>query len=190
VPGRLTSTLAVYRIMKEDVLAPDPSNPLFFVQTGGQRSQGVEFDMTAQLAAGWKLIATYAYTDARITEDTRPIVGNRLPLVARHTGSFWTTYDFQMPALQGIGVGAGLFAAGERAGDLNNSFELPGYVRTDAALYYQKPKVFSRTNLIAQLNVQNLLNQEYFYSGGQSRASAAFPGAPLTFLASIKLEYY
>jgi outer membrane receptor for monomeric catechols len=40
------------------------------------------------------------------------------------------------------------------------------------------------------LNVQNLLNQEYFYSGGQSRASAAFPGAPLTFLASIKMEYY
>jgi iron complex outermembrane recepter protein len=190
VPGRLTSTLAVYRIVKDDVLAPDPSNPLFFVQTGGQRSQGVEFDVTAQLAAGWKLIATYAYTDARITEDTRPIVGNRLPLVARHTGSFWTTYDFQMPALQGIGVGAGLFAVGERAGDLNNSFELPGYVRTDAALYYRKPKVFSRTNLIAQLNVQNLLNQEYFYSGGQSRASAAFPGAPLTFLASIKMEYY
>jgi iron complex outermembrane receptor protein len=190
VPGRLTSTLAFYRIVKEDVLAPDPTNPLFFVQTGGQRSQGVEFDVTAQLAEGWRVIATYAYTDARITEDTRPIVGNRLPLVARHTGSLWTTYDFQTDLLKGFGVGAGLFGVGERAGDLNNSFELPGYIRTDAALYYRKPEIFPHTNLIAQLNVLNLLDQEYFYSGGQSRAMAGFPGAPLTLLGSIKLEFY
>ncbi|SLM50080.1 putative Ferric iron uptake protein [Nitrospira japonica] len=190
VPGRLTSTLAVYRIDKTNVLAPDPVNPLFFIQTGAQRSQGVEFDLTAQLAEGWKVIATYAYTDARVTEDTRAIVGNRLPLVARNTGSFWTTYDFQVAPLKGFGVGAGIFAAGERAGDLANTFELPGYVRTDAALYYRKPEIFPHTNLIAQLNAQNLLNQDYFYSGGQSRAMAGFPGAPLTFLGSIKLEFY
>lgn len=190
VPGRLTSTLAFYRILKKDVLAADPTNPLFFVQTGAQRSQGIEFDLTAQLSAAWKVIATYASTDARITADTTVPVGNRLPLVARHTGSLWTTYDLQEGALRGLGAGIGLFAVGERAGDLANSFELPGYVRTDAALYYRKPEIFGRTNLIAQLNVQNLLDQEYFYSGGRSRASAAFPGAPLTFLGSIKLEFY
>ncbi|BFU90179.1 MAG: ligand-gated channel [Nitrospira sp.] len=190
VPGRLTSTVAVYRITKTNVLAADPTNPLFFVQTGEQRSQGVEFDVTAQLAPGWKVIATYAYTDARITADTTIPVGNRLPLIARHTGSFWTTYDLQGGPLKGLGAGIGLFAAGERAGDLANSFELPGYVRTDAALYYRKPEIFTRTNLIAQLNVRNLLDQEYFYSGGQGRASAAFPGAPATVLGSIKLEFY
>jgi iron complex outermembrane receptor protein len=190
VPGRLTSTLAFYRILKEDVLAADPTNPLFFVQTGAQRSQGVEFDVTAQLTTGWKVIATYAYTDARIAADTTIPVGNRVPLIARHTGSLWTTYDFQSDRLRGFGIGAGLFAVGERAGDLGNTFTLPGYVRTDAALYYRKPDIFTRTNLIAQLNVQNLLDQEYFYSGGGSRASAAFAGAPLTFLGSLKLEFH
>lgn len=190
VPGRLTSTLAFYRILKKDVLAADPTNPLFFVQTGAQRSQGIEFDLTAQLSAGWKIIATYAYTDARIAADTTVPVGNQLPLIARHTGSLWTTYDFQSDPLRGFGIGAGLFAVGERAGDLANTFELPGYVRTDMALYYRKPEIFTHTNLIAQLNVQNLLDQEYFYSGGQNRASAAFPGAPLTFLGSVKLEFH
>lgn len=125
-----------------------------------------------------------------MTEDTRAIVGNRLPLVARNTGSFWTTYDFQVAPLKGFGIGGGIFAAGERAGDLGNSFDLPGYVRADAALYYRKPEIVPHTNLIAQLNAQNLLNQDYFYSGGQSRASAGFPGAPLTLLGSIKLEFY
>jgi iron complex outermembrane receptor protein len=190
LPGRLTSTLAFYRILKQDVLAADPSNPLFLVQTGAQRSQGVEFDLTAQLLTGWKVIATYAYTDARIAADTTIQVGNRVPLIARHTGSLWTTYDFPSGPLQGFGVGAGLFAVGDRTGDLDNTFKLPGYVRTDAALYYRKPAIFTHTNLIAQLNVQNLLDQQYFYSGGQSRASAAFAGAPLTFLGSLKLEFY
>lgn len=190
VPGRLTSTVAVYRITKTNVLAVDPTNSLFFVQTGEQRSQGVEFDVTAQLAPGWRVIATYAYTDARITADTTVPVGNRLPLIARHTGSFWTTYDLQNGPLKGLGAGIGLFAVGERAGDLANSFGLPGYVRTDAALYYRKPEIFTRTNLIAQLNVRNLLDQEYFYSGGQGRGSAAFPGAPATILGSVKLEFY
>lgn len=166
------------------------TNPLFFVQTGAQRSQGIEFDLTAQLMPGWKVIATYAYTDARIAADTTVPVGNRLPLVARHTGSFWTTYDFQHGLLKGFGAGVGLFAVGERAGDLDNSFELPGYVRADAALYYRKPEIFPHTNLIAQLNIRNLLDQDYFYSGGQGRASAAFPGAPLTFLGSLKLEFF
>lgn len=183
MPGRLTSTLAFYRILKEDALATDPINPFLFVQTG---AQGIEFDLRAQLLPGWNIIAT----DARVTADTAIQVGNRLPLIARHTGSVWTTYDFQGAPLKGFGAGSGIFAVGERAGDVNNSFELPGYVRTDVALYYRKPEIFTRTNLVAQLNVQNLLNQEYFYSGGQARGSAAFPGAPLTFLGSIKLEFF
>jgi iron complex outermembrane receptor protein len=190
VPGRLTSTVAVYRILKKNVLAIDPTNFLLQVQTGAQQSQGVEFDLTAQLTDAWKMIATYAYTDARIAADTTFKVGNRLPLVPRHTASFWTTYDWQGGPLKGFGAGAGVFIAGERAGDLNNSFELPGYVRADAALYYRKPEIFSRTNLIAQLNFQNLLNQDYFYGGFQTRGAAAFPGAPLTVLGSIRLEFY
>ncbi|MGC4098129.1 MAG: TonB-dependent receptor [Nitrospira sp.] len=191
VPGRVTSTVAVYRLTKTNVLAVDPTAGAgFFVQTGEQRSQGVEVDVTAQLAPGWKVIATYAYTDARITADTTVPVGNRIPLVARNTGSFWTTYDLQTGPLKGLGAGIGLFAVGDRAGDLANSFGLPGYVRTDGALYYRKPEIFTRTNLLAQLNVQNLLDQDYFYSGGQGRGSAAFPGAPTTILGSIKLEFY
>ncbi|BCA54546.1 ligand-gated channel [Nitrospira sp. KM1] len=190
LPDRLTSTLAVYRINKQDVPVVDPSNPFLLVQTGGQRSQGVEFDIAAQLVPGWKVIATYAYTDARITEDTTIAVGNRLPLVARNTGSFWTTYDIQSGLLQGVGAGIGFFAVGQRAGDVTNSFYLPGYVRTDAALYYRKQEVFPHTNLVAQLNFLNLLNQEYFYGGQQSRGASAFPGAPLSVLGSLKLEFF
>ena len=189
VPGRLTSTLAIYRILKEDALAAG-STPFTFVQTGAQRSQGVEFDLRAQFLPGWNVIATYAYTDARVVADTTIPIGNRLPLIARNTGSLWTTYDFREGSLQGFGVGGGMVAVGERAGDINNSFELPGYVRADAALYYRKPEIFPRTNLIAQLNFQNLLNQEYLYGGFGNRSVAGLPGAPLSVFGSVKLEFF
>lgn len=191
VPGRLTSTLAIYRILKKNVLATAPNSGVvpLQIQTGAQRSQGIEYDLTAQLTPAWRVIATYAYTDARVTADTTIAVGNRLPLIARNTGSLWTTYDFQEGLLTGFGVGAGLYIVDERAGDINNSFELPGYVRTDAALYYRKQEVFAHTNLVAQLNVQNLLDQNYYIGGFQTRGAAAFAGAPLTFYGSIKLEF-
>jgi iron complex outermembrane recepter protein len=187
-PSRLSSTLAFYRIVKENVLTPDPTNLGFSVQTGAQRSQGIEFDITANLTPEWNVIATYAYTDARLTSDNTFPVGNRLMNVPKHAGSLWTTYFIQRGVLQGFGVGAGLFAVGERVGDLHNTFELPGYVRTDMALYYRKANVFTRTNLTAQLNIQNLFDVQY-YDGAFARTFIT-PGAPLTFLGSIKLEFY
>lgn len=187
VPGRLTSTLAFYRLVKRNVLTVDPNNPLFQVQTGEQRSHGIELDVAANLLPGWNVIATYAYTDARITNDNTFAEMNRLQNVARNSGSLWTTYDIQTGTLQGVGGGVGLYAVGERAGDLANSFELPGYVRMDAALYYRIPNIFTRTNMVAQLNIQNLLNQQY-YAQAQTR-TIIDPGAPFTVIGSLKFEF-
>ncbi|HJU06283.1 MAG TPA: TonB-dependent receptor [Nitrospiraceae bacterium] len=80
VPDRLVATLAFYHIKKKNVLTTDPTNFLFSVQTGEQRSQGVEFDITANLARGWNLIASYAYTDARLTGTIRLRSGTVCPI--------------------------------------------------------------------------------------------------------------
>ncbi|ULA62120.1 MAG: Ferrichrome-iron receptor [Nitrospira sp.] len=190
VPGRLTSTVAVYRLVRRNILTQDPNAPLgISVQTGEQRSHGIEIDLAAQLTPAWKVIATYSYIDARISADNTFAVGNRLPLIARHTGSLWTTYDILEGPLQGLGAGIGMFAVGERAGDLGNTYEMPGYVRMDAALYYRKQDIFPRMNLVTQLNVQNLLDKDYFYGGPGIRAYN-YLGAPLSFLGSVKLEFY
>ncbi len=191
VPERLNATLAFYRLVKKNVLTPDPTDPIFSIQTGQQRSQGVEFDMTANVMPGWDLIATYAYTDARVTSSNDATIsnGNRLFNVPRHASSLWSKYEFQNGSFKGFGVGAGVFAVGERTGDLANSFELPGYVRADAALYYRKPEVFNRTNLIAQLNIRNLFGTEY-YEATQGTRTQIYPGAPITIIGSLKLEFY
>lgn len=133
------------------------------------------------------LIATYAFTDTEITKDTLGNEGNRLPPVPRHAGSLWAKYQVLPERLE---VGAGVFAVGQREGDNENTVQLPGYVRVDAfAAYHWK---IGPSRLTAQINVNNLLDKEYFEASnvfaGNPRAGI-LPGDPLTVLGSLRLEY-
>ncbi|MEH1860336.1 MAG: TonB-dependent siderophore receptor [Nostoc sp.] len=157
--GRLSSTLALYQLTLSNVLTPDPNRPTttFQIQTGEQRSRGIELNVTGEILPGWNVIASYAYTDAQVTKDSNlSTIGNRLPNVPFNSASLWTTYTFSKSSLQGLGFGLGLFYVGQRQGDLNNAFSVPSYLRTDAAVYYQ------RDHLGIALNFKNLFNVQYF----------------------------
>jgi len=58
----------------------------------------------------------------------------------------------------------------DRFGDLDNSYVLPSYLRTDAAIYYQ------RNNWRAALNIKNLFDVEYFTGSDGGRVQVQ-PGA-------------
>jgi iron complex outermembrane receptor protein len=179
--GRLAATLAAYEITRQNVLTDDPDRPNFRIQVGEQRSRGIEFDVAGEILPGWNLIASYAYTDSEITEDNSGFEGNRPRNVPQHSGSLWTTYEIQSGDLQGLGVGAGIFVVGDRPGDLANTFDLPSYVRTDAALFYR------RDNWQVQLNLKNLFDVDYFESA-ISRNSVS-PGAPFTILGTVSVRF-
>jgi iron complex outermembrane recepter protein len=179
--GRLFSTLAFYNTTLKNVLTSDLSNFGFSVQVGEQRSRGIEFDIAGEILPGWKIIATYAHTDAIITKDNDLAAGNRLENVPRNSGSLWSTYTLQTGKLKGLGVGLGIFAVGERAGDLENSFVLPGYFRLDAALFYQKD------DLRIGLNFKNLSNTRYF-EGSQGR-EGVIPGAPFNLSGTVSYSF-
>ncbi|MHC5729797.1 MAG: TonB-dependent receptor domain-containing protein, partial [Nostoc sp.] len=138
-------------------------------------------DIAGEILTGLKIIATYAYTDAEITKDNQLPVGNLLNNVAKNTASLWTTYEIQRGNLQGLGFGLGLYYVGDRQGDLANSFVLPSYWRTDAALYYK------RNNWKAAINIKNLFDEKY-YETSQTR-TVIYPGAPLTVLGTISWEF-
>ncbi|MEX0269199.1 TonB-dependent siderophore receptor [Leptolyngbyaceae cyanobacterium UHCC 1019] len=179
--GRLSSTLAFYNTTLKNILTEDVNNPGFSVQVGEQRSRGIEFDIAGELLPGWKLIASYAHTDAQITKDNSLTVGNRLNNVPRNSASLWTTYTLQNGDLKGLGIGAGAFYVGDRAGDLANSFEVPSYTRLDAAVFYQ------RDRFRVALNFKNLANTRYF-EGSQDRTQV-IPGTPFTVLGTISYQF-
>jgi hypothetical protein len=78
-----------------------------------------------------------------------------------------------------------VFAVGEREGDEANTFQLPGYARVDLLAAYEWK--LEKSRLTAQLNVENLLDKEYFLSS--RTRSDVLPGAPRTFLGSIRIEF-
>lgn len=181
ISDRLSATLAFYHLTRTNVETTDPDNPLFTIQTGEQRSRGIELNVSGEILPSWNILAGYAYTDAEITEDNDLPVGNRLPNVPEHAFNFWTTYTLQSGSLEGLGFGLGLFFEGDRQGDLDNSFELPSYIRTDAAIFYE------RDRFRAAINFRNLFDNEFFvFAANDTRVS---PGDPFTVIGSISYEF-
>jgi iron complex outermembrane receptor protein len=177
----ISATLALYQLERRNVAAQGDNSPLAQVQVGEQRSRGVELDLAGEILPGWQVIASYAYTDARITEDEVLETGNRLPNVPQHAGNLWTSYQIQSGALEGLGFGIGLLLQSEREVGLQNFFSLPGYLRTDAALFYR------RDRLQASINIQNLFDVEY-YSAGRDYVRI-IPGQPFTIVGKISWEF-
>jgi iron complex outermembrane receptor protein len=155
--GRLSANLAAYYLTKTNVRTADSDRPRFSVQTGEVRSQGIELDVTGEILPGWNVIASYAYTDAEVTQDNVIPVGSRLFNVPNHQASLWTTYTIQEGDFRGLGFGLGVFYVGERKGDFSSidPFILDGYLRTDAAIYYR------RNRFNAGINIRNLFDIDY-----------------------------
>jgi iron complex outermembrane receptor protein len=178
---RLSLTLAAFEIRRQNIQTPDPNNRAFTVQTGEVTSRGIELFLNGQIQAGWNITAGYTLLDAFVSKDNTDVVGNSLANVPDHQLSLWTTYEIQGGDLAGLGFGLGLFYLSDRPGDLENTFTLPSYFRTDAALFYR------RDNWRAQVNVENLFNINYFVSSDEF--AAVNPGAPLSVSARFAVEF-
>jgi iron complex outermembrane receptor protein len=196
--NRLSATLAWFHLTRENLLTPNADPGLaalgYSVQTGEQRSQGIELDVTAQLAPGWNVISGYAYTDAEVTKDNDlTLVAKRLANVPYNKFTLWSTYFLQDGPFKGFGLGGGIFAFTNRNSTIfEGGVDMPGYVRADAALYYNydlKPGSWlGAKNVNVALNVRNLLDQRYVatsYNG----SSQFFFGEPRTVLATVGLRF-
>ena len=183
----LIATLAYFDITKQNVATQDPDFPGLGVSiaTGEQQSRGFEFDVTGQILPGWNIIASYAYTDAEVSEDETIRIGNQLPGIPLHNANIWTTYEIQDGSLQGLGFGIGFNYVGERQGDFINSFEADNYFLTNAAVFYR------RDNWRLALNFKNLFDVNYTSSTSNfgSRTSAGSPGEPFTVIGSISVRF-
>ncbi|MEO0491054.1 MAG: TonB-dependent receptor, partial [Cyanobacteria bacterium J06659_2] len=153
------------------------------VATGEQRSQGIELDLSGEILPGWRVIANYAYTDARVTQDNAIPLGNGLAGIPEHSANVWTTYTLQDGDLAGLGFGFGLNYVGERPGDLNNSFRLDEYWVTNAAIFYD------RNDFQLALNFKNLFNTNYIQGTPISRVRGIEPGEPFTIVGSISFRF-
>jgi iron complex outermembrane receptor protein len=189
--GRWRASAAYFDLTKQNIATGHPDPVLaalgFFVQTGEARNKGIEVDLSGELLPGLDMIANYAYTNSEITQSNDGTQGHRFPNVPKHAGSLWMTYQFQEQTLKGWKLGGGLLARGAREGNRENDFQMQGYVLVNLMTSYTMP--LGRTRLTAQLNVDNLLGQEYFPSSAGFGRARIDVGTPRFFMGSIRMEF-
>ncbi|SCB07234.1 TonB-dependent receptor [Cupriavidus alkaliphilus] len=178
--GKASTTISVFRLERNNMKVPNATNTAI-LQVGKQRTDGVELSAAAELAQGWKVLAGYAYLDARIINSTQidagqPVQGKRATLTPRHSGNVWVTKDLG----HGFGIGGGLNLVGPRFANLGNTVTLPGYVTADAMAWYR------RGAFEAQLNVYNLFDKGYIVSAHGTNANLNMPGAPRSVMATLR----
>ena len=179
--GGFLASLSGFAVARRDMVTGDPFNPLFYINIGEQRTRGIELDMGGELLPGWRIIASYALLDARITEDDiSGLQGNQLFAVPRNSGSVWTTYNFTDGALEGLGGGVGVFVRGTIQNDNANTLELPASASVDAMISYRWGPIEFR------LNGNNLSNEKSYLP--INTAYRVFPVPPRNFLGSIALR--
>ncbi len=179
--SKLSTTLAFYDLTRTNVTTSDPNDSRFSVQTGEQRSRGIELDISGEILPGWKIIGGYAYNDARVTKDNATPVGNRLFGAPEHSFNLWTTYRIQQGDLQGLGFGLGFNYVGKTQANLANTFEIPSFFRTDAAIFYEREK------FRAALNFRNIFDVEYFIGRGSD--VFVYAGAPFTVQGTLSWRF-
>ncbi len=180
--GRLSATLAVYRISKENVLTTNPVNTDYSLPAGEMASRGVELDVAGELGRGLRLSASYAYTDARVTRGDQLIVsGSRFPNVPRQSASLLLAQTFKLGGSPAM-LGGGLAYVGERLGDVafSSGFKLPAYSTARLISSWSPTKA-----LKISLNLDNMFDKRY-YASAYSQLWVA-PGQART--ATLNLHY-
>lgn len=167
--GRWNTTLAFYRILKNNELTGDPTNPNsgLSMVLGQKRAQGVEFDLRGTIINGLNLTANYAYTISEVTKVAEGVtdmkVGDLIPGYAKHTTNAWLSYKVQNGSLKNAGISAGFTYLAGRAttnwSSTNSSLNQPDYFKLDGGLFWEK------NNIRLTANVFNILDK-YLYSGG------------------------
>jgi catecholate siderophore receptor len=165
----LTLTAALYRLDRTNTRSVDPNDPTRIVQTGSQRTRGVELGLQGDVTRDWKIIGGYAYQDAVVTSATVSApAGAHVAQVPRHTFSLWNNYSVSRKWRAGLGLThrSDMFAA------IDNRVILPGYTRADAAVFYLLTE-----RLGVQLNLENLFNTKYFVNANSN--DNITPGQPM-----------
>jgi catecholate siderophore receptor len=164
----LSVTGAIYRLDRTNTRATDPNDPTRIVQTGRQRTNGVEFGVNGRVTSAWNVAGGYAYQDAFVTSATVAArAGAEVGQVPRHTFSLWNNYEVG----RRFGAALGLIHRSSMFAAIDDTVTLPGYTRADAAVYVPFTK-----NWRLQANVENLFDAKYFVNADSNTNIS--PGSP------------
>ncbi|MDY3548151.1 TonB-dependent receptor [Riemerella anatipestifer] len=153
---RLAATLSYYDIAVNNIVRPDPVNPINSIQDGKRLSRGLEADIITSPINGWELILGYGYNDSKYVKAAANVEGRRPQGIPRHVANFWTSYRLQQGNLKGFGFGiGGNFQSDMHFSDGSNLMA-DGFRKFDSSIFYEN------TKYRIGLKLNNITNEQYF----------------------------
>jgi catecholate siderophore receptor len=150
----LSFTAAVFELNRESYTSVDPEDPSQVIVIEGSKTKGYELQLTGRINDYWSMTTGYAHLDGRVNRtDGSGADGNKTRQTPDEMFSVWNIFDVNDKFQFGLGANyQDSFFVRE-----DNSVKVPGYIRVDAAAYYQV-----NADLRVQLNVENLLDEDYY----------------------------
>lgn len=159
-PGRDSIyTVSLYNLVETNRKTRDPNNVANSIQTGEQRSRGIELEAAMKLSDNIDLVAGYSYIDAEITKSNNGDEGNVPIGVAEHMASVWGNYSFTAGSLDGLELGAGARYLGETYDDSANTNKNDAVTMFDARVSYSLEGLAPGASI--GLNATNLTDEEH-----------------------------
>jgi iron complex outermembrane recepter protein len=178
----LTLNVAGFYIERENVSTLVSTAPLTFVQTGQQRSKGVEVNLVGNWTDRLSTVTNYTYNDVRQGGAPGvPEINGRVRGVPLSLANAWTRYNVIQDCEKTLGVGLGWVYVGDRRGDYDTPLVLPSYNRWDAGVFGQ----WGRWNMSTY--VENVFDIQY--ATGSIDQYQVYPGAPVNFRMQIGASF-
>nr|WP_241557320.1 TonB-dependent siderophore receptor [Croceibacterium ferulae] len=185
---RLSGTLTLFQLNKENVLASDANNAGYSVAIGTARSRGVELDLQGELPGAIEFLLSYAHIDAEARSAVLDPAysfqinpGDPLINIPDHTVNLQLARDFML-AGRDARIGGGVQYVGKRSGETGTDFMLPDHVLA---------RLFGEVELADHLTlygtVANLFDEEW-YASSYHRMWVA-PGTPRTFTVGLRAGF-
>lgn len=182
----LSTTVAVFKMDKDNIITADPIHSGFVIAIGTARSKGVELDLDARLPWDMHAVLAYAYIEAESTSSVQDpdfgkvvAVGDPLINVPKNAGSLILSRDFQVAGRE-ASLGAGLNYVSERLGETGTPYMLPSYTLVRIMGSYGMTDKFK-----ISADVNNLFNRRWYASS--YAALWTYPGATRQF--AVRLNY-
>jgi len=186
---RVFATAAVYRLVQDNVLTPDPQNAAgesFQVQTGEVEVSGFEVEFVGRFRERLSLNAALTWTDSEVTRSNGPDLGAELPVVPSFQASALADYTIQEGRLAGLGASLGVRYMAESAGNLPSAFTPEVYTNPSVTLFDGSVH-YDYADWRVAVSGSNLFDETYVarcYS-----AVNCFYGAPRTVRASVTRRF-
>ncbi len=150
----LSITASVFELERESYTSVDPEDSAQVIVVEGSETTGFEIQLAGNLTENWAITAGWASLDGEVQlADGSGNDGNVTRQTPDNMFSIWN--NFRITDNFSVGIGAtyqdSLFVRED------NSVEVPDFTRVDMAAFYQVNE-----SLRFQLNVENLLDEEYF----------------------------